>query len=359
MAEYRRHTLRDIALALNLSVNTVSRALAGKDGIGEKTRALVRAEAERVGYVPNTLARSLVLGSAMTFGLVITNPSNPFYAQLISGIELRARALGYSLLLAVTDESEEHEARAAESLLRSSVSGAIVVPVQGQLDSWRRLGPLGIPTVLLNRDLPDLNYRFVGTDNELGAYLATSHALSRGARSVIVLEEDLPITTIANRIAGFRRAMAEAGLSVPRGSVISVPTRRQQRAALPWQPEEAYRVARRLLRRSRLPDAVVVGNDYFALGLYRALREHGLNVPDDLMVIGFGDYPFSGFLSPSLTTVRLPAAEVGSTAVDLLLEEIAGRGNARPRTQLIAPTLVVRESTRPAAVVPTSRPATP
>ncbi|GIF45702.1 LacI family transcriptional regulator [Asanoa ferruginea] len=352
MVEGRRHTLRDIAATLDLSVNTVSRALSGKDGIGARTRALVRAEAERVGYVPNTLARSLVLGSAMTFGLVITNPSNPFYAQLISGIELRARAHGYSLLLAVTDESEEIEARAAESLLRSSVSGAIVVPVQGKVDPWRRLGGVGVPTVLINRDLPDLGYPFVGTDNALGAYQATAHAIARGARSIVVLEEDLPITTIEDRIAGFRRAMAEADLPVPRGSVISVPTRRYEEAALPWQPEQAYRVARRLLRRPALPDAVVVGNDYFALGLYRALHEHGLKVPGDMMVIGFGDYPFSEFLSPSLTTVRLPAQEVGSTAVDLLLEQIESP-DAEPRKQLIAPTLVTRESTGPA--IPRSR----
>lgn len=353
MAQGRRHTLRDIAATLNLSVNTVSRALSGKDGIGERTRALVRAEAERVGYVPNTLARSLVLGSAMTLGLVITNPSNPFYAQLISGIELRARARGYSLLLVVTDESEEIEARGAESLLRSSVSGAIVVPVQGRADPWRRLGSVGVPTVLINRDLPELRYPFVGTDNELGAYEATAHAIARGARSIVVLEEDLPITTIADRIAGFRRAMAEAGLPVPRGSVISVPTRRLAEAALPWQPEQAYRVARRLLRRGSLPDAVVVGNDYFALGLYRALHEQGLRVPDDMMVIGFGDYPFSEFLQPSLTTVRLPAQEVGSTAVDLLLALIADDPADEPRRQLIAPTLVTRDSTR--SPIPESR----
>ncbi len=89
----------------------------------------------------------------------------------------------------------------------------------------------------------------------------------------------------------------------------------------------------------------MVGNDYFALGLYRALAEHGLKVPDDLMVIGFGDHPFSAFLSPSLTTVRLPAEEVGEIAADLLLEEIAGGRSARPLKQLIAPTLVERDST--------------
>ncbi|WP_406675557.1 LacI family DNA-binding transcriptional regulator [Nonomuraea sp. N2-4H] len=346
MAGARRHTLRDIAATLNLSVNTVSRALSGKDGIGEETRARVRAEAERVGYVPNSMARSLVLGSAMTFGLAITNPSNPFYAQLISTIETRARSHGYSLLLTVTEESEEHEMRAAESLLRSSVSGSIVVPVQSGTEAWRRLGSVGVPTVLINRDLPDLGYRFVGTDNELGGYRATSHAIERGARSIVVLEEDLPITTIDHRIAGFRRAMAEAGLPVPRGSIMRVPTRRHEQAALPWQPQQAYQVARRMLRRTRLPDAVVAGNDYFALGLYRALEEHGLKVPDDMMVIGFGDHPFSAFLSPPLTTVRLPAEEIGTIAVDLLLEEISGTPIARPLKQLIAPTLVERGSTQ-------------
>jgi LacI family transcriptional regulator len=90
----------------------------------------------------------------------------------------------------------------------------------------------------------------------------------------------------------------------------------------------------------------VAGNDYFALGLYRALEEHGLKVPDDMMVIGFGDHPFSAFLSPPLTTVRLPAEEIGTIAVDLLLEEISGTPIARPLKQLIAPTLVERGSTQ-------------
>ncbi|GAA3119400.1 substrate-binding domain-containing protein [Nonomuraea salmonea] len=211
--------------------------------------------------------------------------------------------------------------------------------------------------MLINRDLPDLGYRFVGTDNELGGHRAAAHAIARGARSIVVLEEDLPITTIDHRIAGFRRAMAEAGLPVPRGSIMRVPTRRHEHVALPWQPQQAYQVARRMLRRSRLPDAVVVGNDYFALGLYRALEEHGLKVPDDMMVIGFGDHPFSAFLSPPLTTVRLPADEIGTIAVDLLLEEIAGGRNARPLKQLIAPPPWSNAAPRCAPDPPPARPA--
>src|SRR5919199_6538001 len=101
----RRTRLKDIAVGLGVSVNTVSRALAGKDAVSEQTRALIQAEAERLGYVPNAMARSLAIGSAMALGLVITNPSNPFYSTLISTIEQRSRVHGYSLVFMATEES--------------------------------------------------------------------------------------------------------------------------------------------------------------------------------------------------------------------------------------------------------------
>src|SRR6476469_3330548 len=126
----RRATLKDIATRLGLSVNTVSRALAGKDAVSERTRLLVQVEADRLGYVPNAMAQSLVGGSAMALGLVITNPSNPFYTTLISAIEQRSRRYGYTLVLMVTEENLDNEQRAATALLRWGVDGAIVVPVQ-------------------------------------------------------------------------------------------------------------------------------------------------------------------------------------------------------------------------------------
>jgi LacI family transcriptional regulator len=344
MTGARRPTLRDIAEALGLSVNTVSRALAGKSDISARTRRLVEAEAQRIGYVPNTLARSLVLGSAMTLGLVITTPSNPFYAQLIHGVEVQGRKHGYSMLLLVTDESEEIEQGAVESLLRAAVDGVLAVPVQGESDPWHRLATANIPLVLVNRDLPAGRHDFVGIDYEQGAYDATRHAIEAGARRIWMLEEDLPITTIAGRIAGFRRAMAEAGLPVPDDAVRSVPTRRHESAALPWQPQESYVVAQEIVDRGDRPDAVLVGNDYFALGLYRALAERGLRVPDDMLVLGYGDFPFSGFLTPPLTSVRLPAYEVGASAVDLLVERVRDRSAAPAQKRLLRPDLVVRPS---------------
>jgi len=347
MGEARRPTLRDIADALGLSVNTVSRALGDKDSVSSRTRSAVQAEAARIGYVPNSLARSLVLGSAMTLGLVITNPSNPFYAQLISGIELRVRAQGYSLLLLVTDESAENEQRATEALLRSAVDGAIVVPVQAEWEHWRRVRDSGIPLVFVNRDVPELDCDMVGVDNERGAYDATTHLITGGARKLLVLEEDLPITTTADRVAGFRRAMADAGLTVSADTVRAVPTKRYDSLALPWQPEEAYRFAREFVTGGDHPDGIVTGNDYFALGLLRVLAEQGLEVPGEVAVTGYGDHPYAAYLQTPLTTVRLPAAEVGTTAVDLLLRRIRHESGERPSKTLIRPELMIRASTTP------------
>lgn len=345
MGETHRTTLKDIARSLGMSVNTVSRALNGKDSVSEATRERIKAEAQRLGYVPNSLARSLVLGSPMTIGMVITNPSNPFYARLISAVEQRGRTRGYSLMLLVTEENAESDQAAAESLLRWGVDGALVVPVQNEADHWQRLRSSGIPLVLLNRDVPGLEADFVGVDYERGAYEATTHLLDAGARTVCLMEEDLPISPVEDRISGFRRAMSEHGHPTGWGRVQSVPTRRKDSSALPWEPADSHQIAREVIAGPERPDAILVGNDYFALGVYRALEESGLRVCEDVLVGGYGDHPFAPYLSPPLSTVRLPAAEIGAEAVDLLFRRIKDRNEheARDKTRL-PPQLVTRRS---------------
>ncbi|WP_433151122.1 LacI family DNA-binding transcriptional regulator [Actinomadura nitritigenes] len=346
MTPRRRATLRDIAAALDLSVNTVSRALAGKDAVSAETRERVRAEADRLGYVPNTMARSLVLQNAMAIGLVITNPSNPFYARLISAIEERGRVHGYSLMLMVTEDSAENERRVAEELMRWGVDGVLAVPVQHGIDHWERLEKSGTPVLLLNRDLPGLDADLVGVDYYDSARRATEHLVDGGARELFLVEEDLDISPVAERIRGFRAVLAERGIEVRDDHVLRVPTRRREASSQPWDPIDSYAIGRRLADRIEPGSAVLAGNDYFALGLYRAFTEHGLSIPGDVAVAGHGDHPFAAYLAPPLTTVRLPAARVGTTAVDRLLERMAGAPPADvPGRTLLAADLVVRSST--------------
>ncbi|MEO3824014.1 LacI family DNA-binding transcriptional regulator [Actinomadura sp. B10D3] len=347
MTPRRRATLRDIAAALDLSVNTVSRALSGKDAVSAETRERVRAEAERLGYVPNTMARSLVQGNAMTIGLVITNPSNPFYARLISAIEERGRVHGYALMLMVTEDSVENERRVVDELMRWGVDGVLAVPVQHGSDHWERLRKSGTPVVLLNRDLPDLDADLVGVDYYDSARQATEHLVAGGARDLYLVEEDLDISPVAERVRGFRTVLDEHGVTVRDDHMVKVPTRRREASSQPWDPVDSYEIGRELAARIEPGAAVLAGNDYFALGVYRAFTEHGLRIPGDVRVAGHGDHAFAAYLAPPLSTVRLPAADVGATAVDRLLERMSGEAAAgSPRQTLLPAELVVRASSR-------------
>ncbi|REF34757.1 LacI family DNA-binding transcriptional regulator [Thermasporomyces composti] len=341
----RRVRLQDIADSLGLSVNTVSRALAGKSAVSERTRALIKAEAERLGYVPNSVARSLVLGSNMTIGVVITNPSNPFYARLISAIEQRSRALGYSLLLMVSEENEENERRAVETMMRWGVDGALVVPVQTEVDHLRRLTSAGTTVVLVNRELSGFSCDLVGIDYRQGAYDATTHLLDSGAEHLCLLEEDLEISPVKARIEGFREALAERGVPEDAVSVLRVPTRRREARALPWEPNESYQLARELVGQLPRRSGILVGNDYFALGVYRAVTEAHRTIATDVAVVGFGDHPFSAYLMPALSSVRLPAEQVGRAAVDQLVARLSKRESPDAYTTVrYSCQLVVRDS---------------
>jgi LacI family transcriptional regulator len=344
MARSQRVTLRDVADRLGLSANTVSRALAGKDQVSESTRALVSAEAKRLGYVPNSHARSLVSGRTMVVGLVITNPSNPFYAALISAVERQCRAAGYSVLLLVTEDAGENEERAIQQLLRFGVDGVLGVATEFRSDVWDGLSEANIPVVQLSRDIPGRGLDFVGIDVESAIGDAVVRVARPGVRRVWLLEEDLRVSTVAARVAGFRRALDELGIAPEHSLVLKVPTRRTSGASLPWRPDDAYALAANLITPDNHPDLVITANDYFALGVYRAIWECGLAVPDDVRVLGYGDHPFAAYLQPALTTIRLPADEAGTAAVDLLMRRIAEPD--RPRTSIRLPAeLIERRST--------------
>jgi len=344
--ERRKSTLQDIADAVGRTANTVSRALSDKSGVSPTTRALIKAEAERLGYVPNVHARSLVLGSRKTIGVIVANISNPFFSDLVSEVELQAQQAGYTVLLLLSYESAERERDAIDRALRSGLDGLIAAPVQERADAWMPVIKAGIPLVLVTRELPELDVDFYSTDNKAGVQLATETVLKQGARDVVLLDEDMHFSTIRIRYEGFRQSLEKYGLPFdPRLNLALVPPTRSFRVSRTWHADDAYRVVSELLDRGRRPDAFVVGDDYYALGLYRALRERGIGIPDDVLVMGWGNHPFTRFMDPPLSTLLLPFEDVARRATRRLLDRIQGTADNQVVNEHIVPELVIRAST--------------
>lgn len=345
LEETRPPTIKTIAQNVGMTANTVSRALRGSGSISPTTRDKILAEARRLGYVPNAAARALVLGSANSLGLVMTNPSNPFYSELFSVIERRSRQDGYLLQLAATEENLQNEESAVDAMLRWRVDGAIVVATQGSDAPWQRLMANGVPMICVNRPLLEVDCELVGIDYEQGAYDATLHLLDSGHWPLVVFEEDLEISTVHSRIAGVHRALAARGRTAEEVSIVRIESLRDNDSTLPWQPQSAYEEAQRRLAGTPRGTGVIAGNDFLALGVYRAAYELGLSIPEDVGVCGQGDHPFSAFLTPGLTTVRSPVQDIGAAAVDWIMERIRGAPPAPPTHRRFAPTLQVRGST--------------
>jgi LacI family transcriptional regulator len=341
----RRRTLQDVAEAVGLSANTVSRALNDMPGVSAASRALIKMEAERIGYLPNVHARSLVLGSPRTIGVVVTDLTNPIFAEMVSEIESQAAASGSALMLLMSDDSPDLEQDAVDTALRSGVDGLIAVPVQGRSNPWVTVTRAGIPLVLVSREIPGFEVDVFSNDHEAGMRMGTDVLLELGARDVVLIEEDLPVSTIRHRIAGFRGALEDRGIDFDSHRIALIPSRRTSRAALQWRAADAYRVAIDLLQSGRRPEAFIVGNDYLALGLYSALREYGVRVPDDVLVMGGGDYPFSRYLDPPLSTLQLPTVEVARRAARRLQDKIDGVAEGGPVAEYIRPELLLRAST--------------
>jgi len=337
MAAARRPTLNDLAEDLGLSANTVSRALTGKDGVSPRTRELVLRQAQLSGYTVATRTAP----TTRTVALVVTSATNVFISELITAVESACRAAGYSMELHITEESTEQEEHVITAMLDSELAGAIVIPVQGGDDPWERVAAR-MPIVTVAREIPSLDCDFVGVDARGAMYAATRHVVSSGGKTLVLLDEDLDNSTIRARAQGFFDALADSPDAD--GRIVHIPTRRFESSTIPWQPEEARRRCLEIIDEGIDFDAILVADDYYALGVLSALKERGQHVPDDVLLMGYGNHPYSGYLTPALSTLGPPVDLIGEIAVSSLLQRITGDVGPR-RHRLVKTELVIREST--------------
>jgi LacI family transcriptional regulator len=329
-----RPTIYDVARLAGVSTATVSRALNGTGQTAPATRRAIEAAVEQLGYRPNTIARSLVTKSTQAIALLLPDITNPFYAELVRGIQEQVLAEGHTMLLCTTEGDPEREERYLNLLRAKQVDGALVDGLVLPPDRIARFVREGFPIVCLDRDVDSADVPLVQVDNRMGARLATEYLLSLGHTRIGHVAGVQELRISEERVAGYRQALTAAGIE-PDPTLVAPGS---------FTEEGGHDAALALIERR--VTAIFAANDLSALGVINALTESGRRVPDDISVVGFDDARLSAYTSPPLTTVHQPAREIGERATRLLLELIGGH-RAGTLVQLLEPQLVIRASTAP------------
>ncbi|MDW8129653.1 MAG: LacI family DNA-binding transcriptional regulator [Bryobacterales bacterium] len=329
--------MKDIARDLGVSVMTVSKALRGHNDISEATRQRVLQRARQLGYQPNWVARSLVSRRTYMVGLVIPDLMHSFFAEVAKGAAAVLEPAGYHIVILNSEEDPQTEERQIGALLARSVDGLLLASAQriGGARLFRMLEERKLPYVLMDRLPAGARAHYVGCEDERIGEMATEHLIRQGCRRIAHLRgPDIP--TGIGRLRGYRRALARHGLPFATRYVV----RAQHN------DEAGYLAMQKLLRMRPLPDGVFGYNDPVAAGAIRAILEAGIRVPEDIAVIGSGNVHYSDLLRVPLSTIDQNSSEIGRRAAELLLELIENKRTPRPRRVVIAPRLIVRQSSR-------------
>ncbi|HWG02161.1 MAG TPA: LacI family DNA-binding transcriptional regulator [Trebonia sp.] len=335
----RPATLRDVAAAAGVHPATASRALnpGTRLLVSEETAHRVSAAAERLGYRPNPVARSLRTRRSHTIGVLIPDLNNPLFPPIVRGLEDRLAEHGYVALLGNTDSDERRERMIFDQMRARHVDGFVLATATLHSPILAEAAEAGLPVVLMNRTAQGYPFSSVAVDNEAGIRAAVNHLVSLGHTRIGHIAGPQEISTGVLRLRGFTDSMRARGLDVGENQLVY---------ATAYSIEEGLRCCRELLARDAGLTAIVAANDMLAVGCYGAFDELRLRCPDEISVIGFNDMPFIDRLRPPLSTVRFPHYRLGTEAAKLLLERVEG-GEETVKILYLAPELVARGSAMP------------
>jgi LacI family transcriptional regulator len=332
-----RIRLKDIARDLNVSVITVSKALRGNTDISEATRQRVLARMKELDYQPNMIARGLATGHTAIVGLIVPDLLNPFFAELARSLGGALRQRDYGLILASSEENPEIEQAEIRMMLARGVDALLLSSCQATLQGFLSVHHQLTPFVLVDRPFPQLRANFVGADDYAGGKLATEHLLQLGRKRLAYIGSP-DLGPAADRFRGFRNALLDRGLETREKFVIS--------SAIVNDPADnaGYQMMQQLLRNKPRPNGVFCHNDVIAIGAMKATLDAGLTVPGDIAFVGFDNVRYSQYLPIPLTSIDQSTPQLGEAAAQLALDLIA-RKIEKPKTILLTPRLVVRQST--------------
>ncbi|CCJ77405.1 ribose operon transcriptional repressor RbsR [Cronobacter muytjensii] len=327
-------TMKDVARLAGVSTSTVSHVINKDRFVSDAIRARVEDAVRTLNYAPSALARSLKLNQTRTIGMLITASSNPFYSELVRGVERSCFERGYSLVLCNTEGDEQRMNRNLETLLQKRVDGLLLLCTETHQPSPAIMTRYpAIPTVMMDWSPFDGDSDVIQDNSLLGGDIATRHLIEKGFTRIACVTGPLDKTPARQRLEGYRTAMRRAGLPVPEGyEVIG-----------DFEFAGGLRAMQSLLALPEPPQAVFMGNDAMAVGAYQALYQAGLRIPQDIALVGYDDIELARYMTPPLTTIHQPKDELGELAIDVLIHRMAQPELQQQRLQL-TPVLMERGS---------------
>jgi len=327
--------IREVAKRAGVSIATVSHVFNSTRPVSDEVRHRVQQAAADLRYYPNYLARSLTTKKTGTVGMVVSDMSNPFFAELIHGVEKTLSAQQYNLMICNTEDNPYKEEEYLRLLMAKRVDGIVAAVASEKWATLQAAEHADFPLVFVDLRIEGVLRPIVCGANEQGAHQGVAHLIADGHRSIGILAGVPSMSTMRDRLAGCRRALFEAGLSLDERLV------KFSRLDV----ESATLQMKALLAEEPRPTAVFLNNNLLALGALIALQELGLTCPDDIALVSFDDAPWMRVADPPLTVLRQPNYEMGAMAGQLLLQQL--RGEPVPRTTItLQPELIIRQSCR-------------
>jgi LacI family transcriptional regulator len=330
-------TIYDVAKHANVSLATVSAVVNGSAYVSPGLKSRVASAIEKLKYQPNLLARSLATQQTRTLGMIVPNIVNPFWPEVVRGVEDTAHAAGYTLLLASNDDDRAKEALYLQMFLAKRVDGILMTKTAGGFDAdlARLLRSAATPIVQLMRTSTAVTGDKVLCDEDEGSYQAVAHLLRLGCRRIAMINGLEKVSTSKRRLSGYRGALADASVTYEPDLVIHGDFR----------IDSGYAAGVQLLKTK--PDGMFISNYLMTVGFMRALRQYQLRCPEDVRIVTCDDHPWLDSFRPRLTTVNLPKYEMGQAGARALLERVdpGSKGvTKRARVITLKTTLCLRES---------------
>ena len=332
-------TIKDIAKVANVSHTTVSRALRDHPAIAPRTAERIRQIAEDLGYIPNTAARGLKTSRSGILGVIVRRIVDPFFSEVLQGIEDVLQAHSYSLFLAASHRDPDRERVIIQAMSERRVDGVIICSTQVSQQQQRRLAAFNVPTVLINNQAPEDVTHSIYLDAVSGSREVTEYLVGLGHRRIGYLGNLRGGRTNIDRLRGYRQALNTAGIR-QRPDYLQ-----EASSGLAAGGAEA---ASAFLRLSEPPTAIVCYNDVMAIGALQVLQSAGVKVPEQCAVTGFDNIELSAYVTPPLTTFSQPKYELGREAALMMLRLLeSSDGDAGDDVRTLRGTLIIRSSTAP------------